>query len=417
MKNSKYYLGIEGELIKKNKNYPVKIAFIGCGSHSFRNIFPVFKFLPVELVAVCDFNKNKAELYKRQFGGKKVYTDYKEMLRKENLDAIFVVVGYSPEGNPKYLPIIKYILKKGLPVWFEKPPTKNALEIKELQQAENEGKSFAQVGFKKMFMPTVSKIKKIINSKEFGNITSYTVRYPVDLPKDIRDIKSSSGRRFLDDFVHVSSTIICLLGCPDKLIYKRNCTGSAIATLIHEKKDYVGSIHLCPGASEMCPLEMLEIVGENANVILDNNIEIKYYPPSKRIPYGTTPSFIPNNKNGASYYVPEFSLGQIYNKGLFLLGYYHEVKAFIDNVTQKTIPKISGLKDALKVMQLYDAFAGEERELINVKGKQRLRKKSNNEENLNIPKCKACNILMYMKDGWNFSCPKCGKMIASSEIN
>jgi predicted dehydrogenase len=417
MQKSKYYLGIEGELIRKDKNYPVRIAFIGCGSHSFRNIFPTFKFLPVELVAVCDLNKEKAKLYSRQFGGEKVYTDYKEMIEREELDAIFVVVGYSPEGNPKYLPIIKYILEKGIPVWFEKPPTKNAVEVEELQKSEQKGKSFAQVGFKKMFMPTVTKVKEIINSEEFGNITSYTLRYPVDLPKDIRDIKSSSGRRFLDDFVHVSSTVIGLLGCPDELSYRRTNKGSSIVTLLHEKKGFVGSIHLCPGASEMCPLETLEIVGENANIILYNNIEIKYYPPTKRIPYGTTPSFIPKNKNGASYFMPEFSLGQIYNKGLFLLGYYHEVKAFIDNVSQKTMPSIGGLKDTLKVMQLYDAFAGKEGELIDVRKNQRIKKELDNKENLKIPTCEACNIEMYMKDGWNFSCSRCGKMIASSELN
>src|SRR3989338_3437397 len=126
-----------------------------------------------------------------------------------------------------------------------------------------------------MFMPSIGQVRKIINSERFGEITTYTIRYPVDLPQDIRDIKNAGPRRFLDDFVHVASTIITLVGKPDFLIYQRSKNDGALATLIHNK-GCIGSIHLCPEASEMCPLEQLEIVGEGANIVLDNNIKITY---------------------------------------------------------------------------------------------------------------------------------------------
>ena len=32
----------------------IRAGFIGCGSHSFRNIYPTFQFAPVDLRAVCD---------------------------------------------------------------------------------------------------------------------------------------------------------------------------------------------------------------------------------------------------------------------------------------------------------------------------------------------------------------------------
>ncbi len=38
----------------------IKAGFIGCGSHSFRNLYPVFQFTPVDLVAVCDLDGRKA---------------------------------------------------------------------------------------------------------------------------------------------------------------------------------------------------------------------------------------------------------------------------------------------------------------------------------------------------------------------
>lgn len=415
--NDQHYLGIEGELVKKADGYPVKIGFVGCGSHSFRNIFSALRYLPIDLVGVVDFNKEKAELYRRQFGARNSYTNYKEMIEKEELDGVIVVVGYAEDGSPQYFPIVKDLLEHNIPVWFEKPPTRNAEEVKSLIKIEEKSKAFAQVGFKKMFMPSIRKINEIINSKEFGKITSYTLRYPVDLPKDIRDIKSADARRFIDDFVHVASTIVATVGRPDQLSYYRTSSGSAIATFIHKEKDFVGSLHLCPGSSEMCPLEQLEIIGQNANVTLDNIINIKYYPPTKRLPYGTTPEFLPTNSNGASSFTPEFSLGQIYNKAEFLVGYYHELQYFIENVRTHKKSKTAGLKDALSVMQLYDGFAGEEGTLINLEETQRLDKKDQTDSKSENPTCPNCQGEMYLKDGWNYTCKVCGKMVAASELS
>lgn len=416
MNKNKYYLGLEGELIKTKKRYPVKIGFIGCGSHAFRNIYPCLQFLPVDLVAVCDINRDKADLFERQFGARRSYTDYKDMLTNEKLDAVMVVVGFGEDGSPLYLPIVNNILMRGIPVWFEKPPARNALEVKEIIYSAKRGKTFAQVGFKKMFMPSVDKVRSIINSKEFGEISTYTLRYPVDLPLDIRDIEKAGPRRFLDDFVHVASTIISLIGRPDYLSYRRSKNDGAIATLIHAS-GHVGSIHLCPGASEMCPLEQLEIVGKSANVILNNNIEIIYYPPTKRLPYGRTESFIPSSGHGAEYFLPEFSLGQLYNKGLFLLGYVNEIKEFIESVHDKREPKHAGLSDALAVMQLYDAFAGEEGKSIEI-GSDSIRTTPLYDSAAcnKTPRCPNCKGIMILKDGWNYSCKNCGRMIASSEL-
>ena len=412
----KYFLGLEGELIERKDGYPVKIGFIGCGSHAFRNIYPCLQFLPVDLIAVCDLNEEKAELFKHKVGAQRAYADYEEMLDKESLDAVMVVVGFDRDGSPLYPTIINNILKRGIPVWFEKPPARNSLAIKEMMQSMKEGGTFAQVGFKKMFMPSIVKVQEILSSKEFGSINTYTVRYPVDLPHDIRNIEEAGARRFLDDFVHVASTIVALVGRPDYLFYKRSGDGGAIVTLIHNE-GHIGSIHLCPSASEMCPLEQLEIVGQGTNVVLNNNIEVTYYPQTKRLPYGRTESFMPSSGHGAEHFTPEFSLGQLYNKGLFLLGYFHEVKEFIMAVHEKRHPKRAGLEEALAVMQLYDAFAGEEGKIIEIGSNLRIVSAGDVLTKDIPPKCPNCNETMFLKDGWNFNCKSCGRMVASSELD
>ena len=116
--------------------------------------------------------------------------------------------------------------------------------------------------------------------------------------------------------------------------------------------------------------------------------------------------------------MPEFSLGQLYNKGLFLLGYYGELKQFIESVHDKKEPEHASLTDALAVMDLYDAFAGKETELVEV-GSLSIRKDILSPENSNdhlAALCPNCNTAMVLKDGWNYSCRNCGRMTASSEL-
>lgn len=414
----KYRLGIEGELIKIGKEKPINIGVVGCGSHAFRNIYPCFQFLPVNLVAVCDFSEEKAKLFKKQFGAENYYTDYRKMAENEKLDAVFLILGFSEEGMPQYPLVADYFLEKGIPVWMEKPPAENSQKIKEMISSANIGNTFGQVGFKKMFMPSIKKVVDIINNKKFGKITTYSLRYPVDMPKDIRNIEEATARRFLDDFVHVASTILAVIGKPKELFYKRSSNGGGIAMFIHDK-NIVGTVHFSKGASEMCPLESIEVVGENSNVVLNNNIEIVYYPPSKRLLYGRSTSFLPNNLSGAQYFIPEFSLGQLYNKGLFLLGYYHELKYFVSCVIKKIRPQCASLGDALDVMEIYDAFSGKEGTIIKIGDNSNIRGIKNNLKRRGSSKsflCPNCKNKLVLKDGWNYNCKKCGRMVASSEL-
>ena len=40
----------------------IRAGFIGCGSHAFRNLYPVFQFAPVKLEAVCDLDQARGSV-------------------------------------------------------------------------------------------------------------------------------------------------------------------------------------------------------------------------------------------------------------------------------------------------------------------------------------------------------------------
>jgi len=79
----------------------VRAGMIGCGGHAFRNIMPAFRYAPVDLAATCDLDRSRAETAAGLFGAGAVYTDYREMLAKERLDAVFVVTNNGADGRPR----------------------------------------------------------------------------------------------------------------------------------------------------------------------------------------------------------------------------------------------------------------------------------------------------------------------------
>lgn len=78
-------LNFHGRLIDEKE---IRAGFIGCGSHSIRNIYPTFHYAPVDLQAVCDLDINKAKAFAKKFGAKNAYSDYHQMLKEEDLDAV-----------------------------------------------------------------------------------------------------------------------------------------------------------------------------------------------------------------------------------------------------------------------------------------------------------------------------------------
>ncbi len=54
----------------------------------------------------------------------------------------------------------------------------------------------------------------------------------------------------------------------------------------------------------------------------------------------------------SSAWEPEFSLGQLYNKGLFLLGYYNEVNEFARSILENRPPAKGTLEHAWQVTRL-----------------------------------------------------------------
>lgn len=335
----------------------IKAGFIGCGGHSFRNIYPTFLYAPIDLVAVCDLDRNRAETYKTLFGAKRSYENYREMLKNEDLEAVFVVTNYE-NYIPRYPRLAIDIMNAGCHAWIEKPPASSIQEVHEMIQVSQRTGKFVMVGFKKIFFNAIAKVKEIINSEEFGEPSSIYVRYPQHLPRleDREDPRKMLG--FLDHIGHPGSILHYLMGKMRHVYFEwEPFNGGAIAT-IQFLSSAIGALHLTAGQSGTSPLERVEVIGRGCNVVVDNGVKLTYYRRGDRGPggYGRSTSYIGKDETAPIYWEPEFSLGQLYNKAVFLLGYAPEIIYFAECVLNNTPPEKSNLETAMEVTKLYEAF-------------------------------------------------------------
>ncbi|MAG35088.1 MAG: hypothetical protein CL878_02400 [Dehalococcoidia bacterium] len=337
----------------------VRAGFIGCGGHAYRNIFPTFQYAPVDLIAVCDLQPNRAAAFARQFGARQTYTDHREMLARERLDAVFVVAGYDEHHRPLHPHLAMDAMRAGAHVWIEKPPASSLAEVKAMQTVSRDTDRFVSVGYKKMFFPAIAKAREISQRPEFGQPTSLVIRYPQGLPPLEARSESRAMRCFLDHFFHPASIVHSIMGPVTTVTYQREpLTGGSVSTVTFAS-GAVGAMHLAGSQSWSGPLERLEIVGEGAFVVVENGVNLRYYREGARRgqgSYGRAASYIGTDEESPVVWEPEFSLGQLYNKNLFLLGYAPEVLYFCDCVLDDRPPELANLDDTLAMMRWYECY-------------------------------------------------------------
>lgn len=337
----------------------VRAGFVGCGVHSYRNIFPAFHYAPVELVAVADVLEDRAQAYAREFGAARAYTDYREMLDREELDCIFVVTNYDERGHPRYPQIAADAMRAGCHAWIEKPPAANLEEVAEMQAVERATGKFVQVGYKKMFVPTYEKAREISQRPEFGGLTQLSVRYPQALPPLDTRYDLANNRlavSFLDHLFHPMAIIQLIGGDVTSMVYQWEERAGGMMAIFTLASGGIASLHSSGGQASSAPREHVEVVGRGEHIVVDNGVRLTYYRRTKGLYYGRAASFIVPEEEAPLHWEPEFSLGVLYNDNAFILGYVPEIRAFCESVLTGTPPARAGLRDTRMMMQVYEGF-------------------------------------------------------------
>lgn len=343
----------------------LRVALVGCGGHAYRNILPALSYVPVDLLATCDIDIARAEAYASTFGAGRAFGRYEDLLDwgpAAGVEAVLLVLGFR-DGLPQYRDFAVAALERGLHVWMEKPPAATAAEVEEMLAAQGRSGRTVQVGYKHYFFPALVKAKELIDAPEFGGATSMNSAYPLRLaPAEQRRVAPRQPINL--DLCHPASAIHLLMGDVESLWCDRAPNGGGIVAL-RFVSGAVGVLHCTSGKSGTSANERFEVIGSGASVVVENVVNLTYYRPGKRGKpeqgYGRTPDFFGADDQAPIRWEPEFNLGQLYNTTSFLQGYAQELTQFVHCAWEGRQPPRAGLRDALHLTHLYEAFRAPDR--------------------------------------------------------
>ena len=136
---------------------------MGCGDIARRRVAPALVKEAGELVAVSRAKKELAEEFAREFGARRWYADWRELVRDEEIDAIYV-------ATPVYLHAEQTIAaaEAGKHVLCEKPMALDATECNRMISACRANRVKLGVAYYRHFYPVVRRVKEILDSGELG---------------------------------------------------------------------------------------------------------------------------------------------------------------------------------------------------------------------------------------------------------
>lgn len=150
----------------------LRIGVIGCGSIAkYRHLPEYAANKAVEIVAVCDIVEERVNEIAKVYQAK-AYTDYKELLASEQLDAISVCL-------PNYLhaPVSIDALNNGLHVLCEKPMATSQEEADAMIEAAKKNGKKLMIGHNQRFVRSHQLAKQIIESGAIGKIYSFRTAF------------------------------------------------------------------------------------------------------------------------------------------------------------------------------------------------------------------------------------------------
>lgn len=138
-----------------------KVALVGCGVIAPNHINALLSLENIEISALCDIDRKKAEALANNFSlnSVRIYEKYEEMIEKESeISSIHIT-------TPHYLHVDMAIkaLEKGINVFLEKPMCISVNDIDRLKEAESKSSAKICICFQNRFTSPVIEAMRIIN--------------------------------------------------------------------------------------------------------------------------------------------------------------------------------------------------------------------------------------------------------------
>jgi predicted dehydrogenase len=155
------------------------------------------------VVAAVDIDQARARKLADEFPGCAVLGDWREAVRRPDVDAVFVAT-----TNNMLAPVTQAAVRAGKHVLVEKPAARSAREIEPLARLARQAGVIVKVGFNHRFHPALRKAREIFDSGALGPLMYIRGRYGhggrVGYDREWRsDPELAGGGELLDQGVHL----------------------------------------------------------------------------------------------------------------------------------------------------------------------------------------------------------------------
>jgi predicted dehydrogenase len=209
----------------------LRIGQIGCGGNGTGHLEAGKVSGVVQPVAVCDIIAERAESRKAIYGAEAAYTDYRELLKRDDVEAVVISV-------PNYIhhEIAIAALNAGKHVLCEKPMTIKKDWAEAMVKVANASDRVFQVGMTSRFRQEAQWLRKYIDAGNLGQVYFGRARYVrrSGIPgwgSWFTRKEQSGGGPLIDIGVHALDLTWYLMGCPKPV----SVSGACFSALGHRK--------------------------------------------------------------------------------------------------------------------------------------------------------------------------------------
>jgi myo-inositol 2-dehydrogenase/D-chiro-inositol 1-dehydrogenase len=177
----------------------VRVGFVGCGGMAGGHINNWAQMKErgedVELAAFCDVDRSRAEAQASRFGAR-AYDDFRPMLERETLQAVYVVV-------PPHAHVGAEILaaQKGCAVFVEKPVANSLETAGQIRQAIEKAGVINSVGYHFRYQESTDRAREALHGKTIGMVMGYWMGGMPGVPWWRR--LEQSGGQFVEQTTHI----------------------------------------------------------------------------------------------------------------------------------------------------------------------------------------------------------------------
>ncbi len=223
-------------------------GLIGCGDISTKRIAPALKALEqCELLAVTRANHTLAESFAQEFGAKRWYKNWQDLITDKEIDAVYI-------ATPVYLHEEQTIAaaKAGKHVLCEKPMAMNAEDCERMIETCKKHDVTFGVAYYRHFYPVITRVKEIILSGEIGEpviveiqVFEWFDRKPGEPRYWLLDKELSGGGPMMDFGCHRIEVLQHLFGKIKEIqsqlfnvYFKREVEDTAYVSLLFENQTH-----------------------------------------------------------------------------------------------------------------------------------------------------------------------------------